>query len=226
MREPIMENENLEIEKVEETAEAEIVETNEEAEEILNESEETEEAVEGESDTTEDIDYDAELEALKKNKATNFENAKKRIEAKEKTTDKEALKAEIRNELIADLQKDLIEEELGAISNDKKRELVKYHYENSIVKSGSSKQAVREDIAKAIAITDALVNAKRKSENLIAKSAKETVTTGSSKGGKPSNTAQESRRKVLSPSDIAFGEKRGWTKEMFERAAADIKSKK
>ena len=38
--------------------------------EILNESEETEEAVEGESDTTEDIDYDAELEALKKNKAS------------------------------------------------------------------------------------------------------------------------------------------------------------
>lgn len=217
-----MEKDNLEnLETVEETTDVE-----ESTEEILNETEETVDAIESDTDTTEDIDYDAELEALKKNKATNFENAKKRVEAKEKTTDKEALKAEIRSELIADLQKDLIEEELGTISNEKKRELVKYHYENSVVKSGSSKQAVREDIAKAIAIADAGVNAKRKAENLIAKEAKDTVTTGSSKSGRPSNIAHESWKKVLSPSDIAFGEKRGWTKEMFERAAAEIKSKK
>jgi hypothetical protein len=218
-----METNNLEnLETVEETTDVE------ETEEILNEElEETTDSVEDDVVAEDDqIDYDSELEALKENRAKNFENAKKRVEAKGKNVDKEALIAEIKNELISDLQRDVIEEELSSISNDKKRELVKYHFEHSIVKSGSSRQSVREDMAKAVAIVEASVNAKRKSENLIAKNAKETVTTGSPTGGRPSTTAKEDLKRYLSPADLAFCEKRGWTKEMFERATAEIKSKK
>lgn len=225
-----MEKENLEnLETVEETTETEVVEKNETEEETLNDETDNDDSsndIEESEEDGDDIDYDAELEALKQNKAKNFENAKKRVESKDKTTDKESLIAQVKSELIADLQKDIIEEELNSISNEKKRQLVKYHYENSIIKSGLSRQSIREDFAKATAIVDSLVNAKRKSENLIAKEAKGTVTTGSSKGGKPSNTGKESWERVLSPSDIAFGKKRGWTKEMFERAAAEIKSRK
>ena len=126
-------------------------------EEVLDEEtveeaddQDTEDVEETETETTEDdddIDYEAELEALKENKKHNFNNAKARIEKKSKTQsiDVDEIVERVSGEITKKFSDDLLERELDKISNLKKRELVRYHYENSIVRTGITRQARYRD---------------------------------------------------------------------------------
>lgn len=202
-----------ETEQLEETTEEETLETNDE--EPLEETEEE----------SEDFDFDAELEALKENKKQNFENAKKRLEAKkpkESSMNIDELADKVAARITADSAKDTFEDELAKLSNNpKKQELIRYHYENSIVKTGVSRQSIVGDLENALAITDKKMAAKRSSELAEAKIAESTAGRGAGMGGgSTKRTSREDYERVLTPSEIAFGKKRGWTKEMFQKAAS------
>lgn len=184
--------------------------------------EETENSTE---ETTEDsLDYDAELELLGEQKRKNFENAKKRIEGKKELPVDEIINKAVskaKQEFISQFSKDAVEEELSKIENPKKREIVRHHYENSIVHSGTSLTSVKADIEKALAITDLALLKKRNTEELVAKEAKESVGKGTGMGGSigSSKTNKEDYEKILTPAEISWGNKRGWNKEMFNKAA-------
>lgn len=208
------------IEEIEEEVQEE--ETLEEAEDQdVEDVEETEEETKEDED---DIDYDAELEALKEHKKHNFDNAKARIEKKKGTqsvsVDVDEIVSRVTSVLSDQTKEDFIEAELELIKNPKKRELVRHHYENSVVKSGISRKAIRDDIQKALAITDHSMLLKRQGEASEARKAKMTIAKGGAGGGQPSNAStKKSWEKVLTPSEIAFGKKRGWTEDMFKKAA-------
>lgn len=57
--------------------------------------------------------------------------------------------------IMAEQSKDTLDEVLGQITDPDKQALVKFHLENSIVRSGYSKSAIVRDVAKAVAIVDA-----------------------------------------------------------------------
>jgi len=73
------------------------------------------------------------------------------------TIDESARKAarEEAQKYFAEQSKDVLDEALEGITDPDKRELVKFHLENSIVRSGFSKSAIVKDISKAVAIVDA-----------------------------------------------------------------------
>lgn len=212
--------ENFEI--VEETTEEETLETNDE---ILEQDE-------VEEDSNEDIDYEAELEALKEEKKKNFVFAKARVEAKkakeevidtpeEPEDDTKDTVLRVKQEVYAEMAKDIIEDELARLSNNpKKQELIRYHYENSVLKTGISRKAILNDLENAYAITEKRIAQKRKNEESEAVIAQKTIGRSAGMGGGASKAStREEYEKVLTPSEIAFGKKRGWTKEMFQNAA-------
>lgn len=132
-------------EVVEETTTQEApVETNEEAVEESN-----------------DVDYAAELGRVKEH---NRVNAQKRLQKKEVESEEapaEDLRSIIREELgvmraqVAEEEaKSTLEGELAKISNENERELVKYHYENTIKRSGATSQAILSDIQNARALAN------------------------------------------------------------------------
>lgn len=115
-------------------------------EEELNTSEQAlaEDDVESEVDD-EDIDYKAELEKVKSD-SENYKEGMltKKIENKDLKQENEELKQrleEVENSDVRDVVKEelnhtKLSEMLSSISNEDERELVQYHYENSIKKSG------------------------------------------------------------------------------------------
>jgi len=71
---------------------------------------------------------------------------------------KEEAKTEARKEtekFFLDQSRDLLEEELSKVTDPDKRELIKFHYENSIQRTGFSRSSILKDLSKAIAIVDA-----------------------------------------------------------------------
>lgn len=212
----------------------------EETIETVGETEELDEVVD---DTTEDNDEDtsdeptdeevqAELEALEQRKEHNKTNAQKRLETKKELPLSELVKKEMaamREAIIADQATDILDEELASLStNSKKQQLIRYHYENSIVKSGSSKGAIRSDLAKALAIADSSLLRKRANETTLARQANETTGTGAGMGASSSGSPKKSEdyMKYLNPTEIKFGKDRGWTPAHFKKAAEAIKARK
>jgi len=213
--------ENLENETVEETTPVEQTETNEEELNLeIQEEGESENNQEQVEETEEDV-FEKELQALKEYKKHNFENAKARLE-KKGTKDEDIedrIVSKLRGELLANAHTEALEEELSKIDSPKKRELVKYHYENSIQKSGMSRQSVRDDMQKALAIVNATALLKRSNEEKEARIAKKTVGKGISSGSQAPVSNKKEWEKVLTPSELAFGKARKWTEDMFKKAA-------
>lgn len=199
--------------------------------ETVEETETTEEEVETSSEEPTDEEVDAALEELQQHKTHNKTNAEKRISAKKELPVSELLKRgfeEIKQSLTADIAKDTFEEELVKLTtNPKKQELIRQHYENSIVKTGTSKASVRSDLEKALAIADGALLRKRVTETKLAKEAAETTTTGTGMGsGGDKKAPQEDYMKYLSPEDIRFGQSKGWKPEMFKATAEAIKARR
>jgi hypothetical protein len=218
------------VEKVEETTEEEILETNTPDDEVIDTSDTETEADETDNGD-DDLDYDTELEELHKHKKHNFDNASKRIQGKKEPviTDDivEKIVSQVTEKLSSKQSSDTIEDILSSIDNPKKREIVRFHYENSIVKSGTSRENIQDDIANALAIADRKLNAKRKSEAQETEKAKAGMSKGFSGGSKPTTKSTHNTwQTILNPTEIAFGKSRNWTKEMFEKAASQKRQAK
>ncbi len=186
--------------------------------------EETLETLTGEVTDT-DLDYDAELEALNEQRRKNFEGAKTRLEKKKELPVDELIEKAVnkaKQEFISMSANDIVEDELSMIENPKERELVKHHLENSIVRSGTSRSAMRADIEKARAIANYSSLKKRSAEEQLSKETKESVGVGTSMGGSVSTKpVKEDYEKLLTPFELSWGAKHGWKKEMYQKLAAD-----
>jgi len=121
------------------------------------------------NETNSDVDYyKAELERIKaenertKADANNYREGLLALKDKLKNSKEDGGKKNedldsFREELKAELENfksgyvsDIIADNINQISTDQNEaELVKYHYENTIVRSGTSKEAIKQDIARA-----------------------------------------------------------------------------
>lgn len=175
--------------------------------------------------TDTDLDYDAELEALNEQRRKNFEAAKTRLEKKKELPVDELIEKAVnkaKQEFISMSANDIVEDELSKIENPKERELVKHHLNNSIVRSGTSRSSIMEDVQKARAIANYSSLKKRSAEEQLSKETKESVGVGTGMGGSVSTKAvKEDYEKVLTPFELSWGAKHGWKKEMYQKLAAE-----
>lgn len=187
-------------------------------------------APEGEANESE-IDYKAELERIKAlvevkdnrlNKAEHkiVELKKELGESDEDDTSdddpygvQDIVKREVEritSSLKQDMVGDVIDEELNRLSDSQdERELIKYHYNNTIKSTGVSRKSIQEDLRSAYLLAN---QKKFLKENEELKAAIKSQAT-KSKGGNDSNQkplkAEESKGIKLSAADIAFCKKRG-----------------
>ena len=106
----------------------------------------------------------------------------------------EAAQAETQK-FLADSSSDTLEEELERITDLDKRELIKFHLENSIVRTGFSRGSISKDIAKAIAIADAPRREAEGKEIEIALSSKDSQ-------GAPNSSGQDASKEQTKLSDV------------------------
>ncbi len=116
----------------------------------------------------------------------------------------------ITSSLKQDMIGDVIDEELNRLSDSQdERELIKYHYNNTIKSSGVSRKAIQEDLRSAYLLAN---QSKFLKENEELKAALKSEAT-KSKGGTGSNQkplkAEEKTEIKLSAADLAFCKKRG-----------------
>ena len=146
------------------TQDAPIEETNDTSNEEPSKEEkplEKQEESKGE-DKPESIDYEAELEKVKEereNYKQGMLSAKSKLKENKETPKVDVdeitkqvadqVKQQIDSHLVAD-RADFLEDTLEGVSNSpKEKELIKYHYENTINKSGYTKSAIANDLANA-----------------------------------------------------------------------------
>lgn len=197
------------IDEVDETTDqaGSLDETNEELE---NEADET--ATQGSDEETNEIDYEAEL--LKERKRR--ENAEKKIvelKREAKSEDEEDPDELINRRIdervslaLRDSSADVVESELLDITaNDKERELIKYHYENSIKQSGYNRVSIRQDLERARLIANESKILKETSE--LREALKSKATIGRGQSNNQDRKVVEDRK--FSKADLAFMKARG-----------------
>jgi hypothetical protein len=170
--------------KAEETADqnGSVDETNEELETKADET-----AGQGSDDEKNEIDY----EALLAEETARREKAEKKIvdmkraakNGDEEEDEDELINRRIDERVSAALQSnstDTVEDALQSITdNDKERQLIKFHYENSIKQSGYSKAAIQQDLERAKLIANESKIRKENSELKEALKAKAAIGKGS-----------------------------------------------
>lgn len=193
------------------------------------------------------IDYEAELERLQLEKAKAEEDAenykkgllaakKKLKDAKnadieeEKPTMSDEIKSMVSNaikEAITPLTqsfvKPTVDKVLESFSNDPfKRELIKFHYENSIIKSGTSEEAIREDLENALMIADKKVLKKNLKELSISVQNRANM----SGQGTGSSSKPDVKKETMTQEQIDSLKKRGFTPEMIEKFKENLQKSK
>lgn len=161
----------------------------------------------------EGIDYKAEFEKVSKEKADKEkelsqaqykiqELKKKKIEEDDDDTlekfDKEELFKLAREEARKEVERaqsgfvqDSLQDALASSSSDPaERELIKFHYENSIKQSGFSRAAIAEDIQKAKALANKAKFEKMESELVKATQSKKTTSNGSAGYSEPKESIE------------------------------------
>lgn len=205
--------------------EAEEVEESEEAGTEESETEETDvEPDESEEDSTDDIDYKAEFERVTKNldktgKKVDKERVK-RIDAEKKEGLSEDQVTEIVKRENAKSEKRILrsraEQSADALAgSDAERELILYHYDNSIVLSGN----FEEDMENAYACANKKRNKTRISELKAAARSKKTRVSASSAGA----PAKNKKTVKYSTDDIDGAEFAGVPVEEFVKKKAEEK---
>lgn len=149
-------------EEVDETTEenADTPETNEETSEV--EADDSKNTNEEEPESQDSIDYKAKLEEERQRREKAEEAVVKyKKQAKEKESDDSQPQEEsdqpdvselVRQEVSKarqEMVQDQIDAQLNSIENEDERELVKYHYHNTINPSGFSTSQIREDVTRA-----------------------------------------------------------------------------
>lgn len=179
---------------------------------------------------TTEVDYGAELERVKKERDDAIIGKKKaedkivklKRDGKQKvetegfeddipeTPDvKEIIRQEVeieRDKMRLELAQDSIEAELEKISDPKERELVKFHYENTIRTTGISRQAIRNDLERARLLANAPKVKKTLDE--VKESAKSKATTRSVSAGN-NQDIETVETTQLSSADIALLQRYG-----------------
>lgn len=189
------------------------------------------------------IDYKAEAEVLQqKLDKAEYTLRKKNVDSKKASEEEvesldqrlEAKAAELEEKfdervkaIRMDDARDTFDEELSAASeNPDERDLIRLHYENSIVKSGFSRAAVREDLDKAKALANAKKILKQNHELAEAVKAKGAMGNTAQGSNKDRPTAQEDLESKFTAHDWAYMKKRGWSDEKIRKAAALQKERK
>ena len=144
--------------------------------EVINDADDTANPTASEDETNE-VDYEAELDA-EKERRTKAEQKIVDMKRQSKDIDIDTLVEEKVNAKMQDSATDLLADVLTGITNDKERELVKYHYENSIKPTGFTVLAIQKDVARARLIANEGKITKENSEMKIALKAKHSVGTG------------------------------------------------
>ena len=187
--------------KVEETTEEETLEQNdvniEQDEDLSEQDSEENESEEGEQSDDEDIDYKSEFERLngelaQKNERIQKQDKKiiklKKRKKEESSYDEEELEEEdqdidllveekVKNQM-ASLVDDTIEEELNNVStNDDEKKLIKWYFDNRIIKLGWSRKDIKDYISDAKVLANKGKNLIK--SNLMKKQEQSKKTTGS-----------------------------------------------
>lgn len=200
---------NEELENEVETTTEESGSTSEENKELINEVDETTEE-NGSASETNEVDYEAELATEKERR----EGAEQKIvemkrQSKGGDVDIDTLVEEKVNAKLQDSAKDLLAGVLTDITDEKERELVKYHYENSIKPTGFTTLAIQKDVARARLIANEGKIAKENSEMKIALKAKHS--TGNAGMGSNQDKTTFEQEPNYSPADKKLMERHGLT---------------
>lgn len=214
----------------------EIEQKNKEAEETANQNgsaDETNEELENQADGSADqsgsadetnadetVDFEAELAAERERR----EKAEKKIvelkrQSKEggKEVDIEALVEEKVNAKLQDSASDMLENSLANIPDAKERELVAYHYKNSIRHTGYTPLAIQKDVARSRLLANEKSLLRENSEMKLALKAKHSVGRGA---GSNQDREIEDEDLGLSAEDKAYMAKRGLTIEQVKATIA------
>ncbi len=191
-------------------------ETNEELETKADET-----AKPGSEVETNEIDYEAELANERKRrekaeeKIVEMKRMSKEGKSQEDQDEDDIINRKIDERVNLALKEnstDTVEGELQDITdNDKERELIKFHYENSIRQSGYTRAAIRQDLERAKLLANESKLRKENSELKEALKAKAAVGKGSSGNNQIKPEVEEDHK--FSKADLEFMKKRGLTKE-------------
>lgn len=181
-----------------------------ENEEVKNDADDTADPNASEDETNE-VDYEAELAIEKKRR----EGAEQKIVDMKKQSkggddvDIDTLVEEKVNAKLQDSATDLLADVLTGITDEKERELVKYHYENSIKPTGFTTLAIQKDVARARLIANEGKIAKENSEMKLALKAKHS--TGNAGMGSNQDKKSFEQEPNYSPADKKLMERHGLT---------------
>lgn len=181
-----------------------------------------------------EIDYKAELEkAQEKLKKAEYTLYKKNVEAKAKEVEaapevdidsrvEESVNKRL-SQITQDFTADAIDSALDAVSGSaEERSLVRFHYDNSIQRTGVSKTQIFEDMQKAKLLANAPKYLKENKE--MQESLKSKRTTSMSSMGANVDTSMQipkndDLQKKFSQRDWDFMKSRGWSEDRIRQAA-------
>jgi hypothetical protein len=178
-----------------------------------------------------EIDYKAEFEkAQEKLKKAEYTLYRKNKEEKQK---EEAPAIDVENEVNAAVEKrmsqiasdftaDTIESALSSVAgSEDERKLIKFHYDNSIQRTGFSKVQIIEDMEKAKLLANApkyLKQTKEMSEALKSKRTTSTTSMGTNVDTGMVSPKVDNLQSKFSARDWDFMKSRGWTDEQIRKA--------
>lgn len=174
---------------------------------------------EEEPNESDEIDYKSELERVqseRENYKQGMLNAKSKLkEKKEKSPDEPALDEERlvnlvnkavdqrTEQLILDRDDDKVDAEIASLTdNPDERDLIKFHYKNSVNRSGTSLTAIREDLENAQLIANKKLLKKENRE--LKEALKSRATVGNSGYGSSHRRVEEKVDPRLSDEDLAL----------------------
>jgi hypothetical protein len=121
----------------------------------------------------------------------------------------EIAKAEV-NTVVQQLTQDTFDEELNGLTSDPdERELIKFHYENSLQKSGYSRKAIKSDLETAQVLANKKKLTKQISEMRQTMRTKQTITNSGMGSNQDKPDVTDQAPKKLSEADRAFMQRHG-----------------
>lgn len=195
------------------------------------ENDESDGATDSEEDT--DIDYKAELARVTEEKE-NYKNgmlaAKDKLKNKKPSIDPEEIARIVGEAVQKEVQtltgmftKNTLETSIASMTSNKaKQDLIRFHYENSIVKTGTDPQSLKNDLENALLIADKKALLKKNQELEVANQNRSQMQ-NSSQG---SSQKQGIEKKFFSDEQLRDLKKRGFTDEMIKNLQLKMSPKK
>lgn len=118
--------------------------------------------------------------------------------------------------------KNSVQNILSDLSQDpSEQKLIQWHYDNSLIKSGTTPEEVREDLEKAKMLANAKNILQKQKELQVALKNKAQVMSAPLGSGKPEATPQPTA--YFSPAQIAEFKEKGWDDAKIQRVATNMK---